>query len=275
MIDKTGAPGAFRQRLDAKLRTRAREEGVDTARLYRRVTIECFLGRLIAVGAMEWTLKGGVALDMRIGNDARFSRDIDIETTTFERLLPLLQQAAHTDLGDHATFVLRYRGQEDDVHVLNLRCEIGGHLFEEVRVELAAPTLPRTPESIVIVGHLSFAGICSDVVVPIIPVEAHFAEKFHAYTRKWPGRENTRVKDLPDMLLLATRCKLDEGLLRVALRDTFAARATHALPSTVPDPPTFWARRYVGLARNTALPPTLDEAVASLREYLAPILASI
>ena len=39
--------------------------------------------------------------------------------------------------------------------------------------------------------------------------EEQFAEKLHAYTLPRVGRENTRVKDLVDLVLLIERTKLD------------------------------------------------------------------
>ena len=47
---------------------------------------------------------------------------------------------------------------------------------------------------------------------------------------------NTRVKDLPDIALLATIQPLEARRLRAALERTFEFRATHPLPASLPDP---------------------------------------
>ncbi len=67
------------------------------------------------------------------------------------------------------------------------------------------------------------------------PVETHVAEKLHAYTKPpRAGRVNSRVRDLPDIALLATVKAFDAGGQRAALETTFAFRGTHGLPGTFP-----------------------------------------
>jgi hypothetical protein len=48
---------------------------------------------------------------------------------------------------------------------------------------------------------LGFAGIAS-ANFPAVSPEEQFAEKLHAFTLPRVGRENTRVKDLVDLVLL-------------------------------------------------------------------------
>ena len=79
---------------------------------------------------------------------------------------------------------------------------------------------------------LSFAGIAPPAV-RVYPIETHIAEKLHAYTMP-RQRPNTRVKDLPDMALLATAQPIDGKRLRKAFEQTFVFRKTHALPSSLP-----------------------------------------
>jgi Nucleotidyl transferase AbiEii toxin, Type IV TA system len=73
----------------------------------------------------------------------------------------------------------------------------------------------------------------------LYPIETHIAEKLHAYTMP-RTRPNTRVKDLPDLALLATTEPLEAARLRAALERTFAFRATHPLPTSLPNPPANW-----------------------------------
>jgi hypothetical protein len=63
------------------------------------------------------------------------------------------------------------------------------------------------PETVATDDVLAFAGI-TPPVVRLYPVETHIAEKLHAYTMP-RARPNTRVKDLPDIALLATTGPLD------------------------------------------------------------------
>lgn len=89
--------------------------------------------------------------------------------------------------------------------------------------------------------------------------------------RKFP---NSRVKDLPDLALLAGARDLDAWRVRGALEQTFDFRRTHVLPSRFPDPPAVWDKRYSALAREDGLPwSTLEELTAAVRRFLDPVLA--
>ncbi|WP_414654065.1 nucleotidyl transferase AbiEii/AbiGii toxin family protein [Hyalangium sp.] len=63
------------------------------------------------------------------------------------------------------------------------------------------------------------------------------AEKLHAYTMP-RSRPNSRVKDLPDIALLASAQPLKATHLRDAIEQTFRFRGTHELPVMFPEPPT-------------------------------------
>ncbi len=106
----------------------------------------------------------------------------------------------------------------------------------------------------------------------IYPLETHVAEKLHAYTlpRKHP---NSRVKDLPDMALLASTRDIDGAALRDAINRTFEHRATHAVPISVPDPPMSWTPVYERIAENDGLPwRTLIEVTKAVQTFLDPVL---
>jgi len=57
------------------------------------------------------------------------------------------------------------------------------------------------PEVIVAEDVLAFAGVAPPTL-RVCPVETHIAEKLHAYTMP-RARPNSRVKDLPDVALVA------------------------------------------------------------------------
>lgn len=119
---------------------------------------------------------------------------------------------------------------------------------------------------------LAFAGI-PPPTLRLYPIETHIAEKLHAYTMPRP-RPNSRVKDLPDIALLATAQPIDAKRLRAALEQTFAFRKTHALPAKVPEPVIAWSTPYAAMAREDQLAwPTLDEVTKAAQAFLDPILA--
>ena len=79
---------------------------------------------------------------------------------------------------------------------------------------------------------LAFANIAPPAL-RLYPIESHIAEKLHAYTMP-RAHPNSRVKDLPDIALLATSRTIDARRLRSALDQTFTFRKTHPLPATLP-----------------------------------------
>lgn len=119
---------------------------------------------------------------------------------------------------------------------------------------------------------LGFAGVAPPTL-RLYPLESHIAEKLHAYTMP-RLRPNSRVKDLPDLALLATVRALDGRHVRAALDQTFTFRKTHPLPAAVPPPPEAWARPYEAMAREDQLAwRTLAEATAAVQSFLDPVLA--
>ena len=87
-------------------------------------------------------------------------------------------------------------------------------------------------------------------------------------------RPNTRVRDLPDLALLATTGPIDGVVLRRAIEKTFEYRGTHAVPATVPPPPAFWEASYAAMAASDELAwKTLAEVTQAAALFLNPVLA--
>jgi hypothetical protein len=126
-----------------------------------------------------------------------------------------------------------------DAALFRFRTErrLAGKLYGQrfgVDVAFGDPILGE-PEIVSADDTLAFAGVAPSVL-RLYPIETHLAEKLHAYTLPRP-RPNTRVNDLPDIALLGTMQPLDAERLRLALAQTFEFRSTHAVPSSLPDPP--------------------------------------
>jgi hypothetical protein len=69
-----------------------------------------------------------------------------------------------------------------------------------------------------------------------------------AYTFPWQDRDNTRVKDLVDLVLLVHSGLLEAAQVRQALQETFRLRATHPLTDELPKPPEAWSESFRVLA---------------------------
>ncbi len=127
------------------------------------------------------------------------------------------------------------------------------------------------PEEVVAVDRLAFAGIAPPRL-RLYPVETHLPEKLHAYTMP-RTRPNSRIKDLPDIALLAGAAPLGAARLWAALEQTFEFRGTHSIPAKLPLPPTFWRAPYATMARDFELRwETLDACHAHARRFLDPVL---
>jgi len=121
---------------------------------------------------------------------------------------------------------------------------------------------------------LAFAGI-EPVTIAAIPLERHLAEKLHAYTRTFDDRrENTRVKDLVDVALIAELEQLDATALREAIDHLFLSCAAQTVPDRLPTPPATWAVPYRDLAQATGIPTDLAAGHAAAAALLDPILTA-
>lgn len=276
------SPEAFKQALEQRLRGAA-DTGGTFARKRQLLVFDRFLARISAVFGDAATLKGGLVLELRLAR-ARTTKDVDLRMTGAPgNLLARLQQAGRRDLGDFMTFEvgpdedhpeLQVDGMQYDGLRFRAECKLAGKLYGHrfgVDVAFGDPILGE-PDLVVARDLLAFAGIAPPAL-RIYPIETHIAEKLHAYTLP-RQRPNSRVKDLPDLALLATVQALDARRLGAALDQTFQFRKTHPLPAMLPEPLPAWATPYAAMAREDLLAwPTLDEVTEAARRFLDPVLA--
>jgi len=64
---KYATGSAFRRALETRLRTLSQREGVPLARLRKLVAFDRLLARLLQAEPETWVLKGGLALQLRLG----------------------------------------------------------------------------------------------------------------------------------------------------------------------------------------------------------------
>jgi hypothetical protein len=262
------SPEAFKQALEQRLRA-ATKTGADLARKRQLLVFDRFLARVVALLGDAATLKGGLVLEMRLDR-ARTTKDVD------------LQEAARRDLFDFMAFEvgpdedhpeIQNDGMPYDGLRFHAECRLAGKLYgQRFGVDLAfGDPILGDPEVAVAKDILGFAGIAPPTL-RLYPIETHIAEKLHAYTMP-RTRPNSRVKDLPDLALLATAQPIDAKRLRAALDQTFGFRKTHGLPAALPEPAPTWAAPYVAMAREDQLAwPTLAEVTAAARAFLDPVL---
>ncbi len=201
-----------------------------------------------------------------------------------DRVLDDLRLAARLDLGDFLGYEIEPDPTHADIDNDGMRCDgmrfraeclLAGRPFRDpfgVDVAFGDPILGE-PDLVVAEDLLAFAGIAPPRL-RLYPIETHIAEKLHAYTMP-RDRENSRVKDLPDLALLATSRPMESDHLRRALEQRFEFRGTHSLPAAVPEPPVSWADRYERIAEQDGLPwADVAALLGAVRAFLDPVLGS-
>jgi hypothetical protein len=276
------SPEAFKQALEQRLRGSA-QTGAEFARKRQLLVFDRFLARVVSVLGDTATLKGGLVLELRLDR-ARTTTDVDLRMAGLPNtLLANLQEAGRKNLGEFMTFEIQPDEhhpelQNDGIQYDGLRfraeCKLAGKVYGQpfgVDVAFGDPIL-GDPDVVVAKDTLAFAGI-TPPTLRLYPIETHIAEKLHAYTMP-RRRPNSRVKDLPDLALLAKPQPIDATRLRAALEQTFTFRKTHALPASLPAPLETWRRPYEAMAREDQLPwPTLNIVTESAQAFLNPVLA--
>ena len=276
------SPLAFKQALEQHLRS-STNTGAQFARKRQMLVFDRLLARLVAALGESLTLKGGLVLELRLER-ARATKDIDLRLMgSPHKLLERLQEAGRRDLGDFMIFEMVPDTEHPDIQNdgmwydglrFRTQCRLAGKVYGQpfgLDVAWGDPIIGE-PELVVAQNVLAFAGI-EPPTLRLYPLESHIAEKLHAYTL--PRKHiNSRVKDLPDLALLATVRDIDGTALRQAIHQTFTHRATHPVPESFPDPPPSWERVYERMASDDGLHwPTLTHVTKAVRSFLNPVLA--
>ncbi len=271
---KSGA--AFRRALEDRLRIMSLERGVPLVRLRKMVAFDRFLSRLFSHEPDQWVVKGGFALQLRLGDRARTTKDIDLlAKREVQEIYSHLRDAGAIDLGDWFGFeVMDINSSDiDDIGGLRYRLHalLDGRTFERFHIDVGIGDPLMAPvEHLETPPLLTFAGI-APTIVPCYPITQQIAEKYHAFTRLHSSGSSSRVKDFVDMLLLARMEELDGVSLRQAIQGTFEDRKTHEVPLKVPLPPKDWSRSYQRIADEVGLNfESLSKAGEALQQFLEP-----
>lgn len=252
---------AFKQALERRLKASS-TSGTTFARRRQLLVFERFLARVDRIAGEAVILKGGLVLELRLTR-ARATKDVDLRMMgSLSAVLARLQEAGRLDLGDHMSFEVR----PDDEHpeMLNegmryegfryrAECRLAGKIYGRpfgVDVAFGDPIVGE-PDLFLAEDVLGFVGIAPPTV-RLYPVVSHIAEKLHAFTMP-RSRPNSRVRDFPDLALLATTGPIEGKLLRRAIDTTFDFRDTHAVPPVIPMPPNSWEAPYAAMASRDEL----------------------
>ena len=272
---------AFRQALEQRLKVRTASDGALLARDRKRIVFERLLARLIATSPGRWLLKGGYALDLRLPERARATKDMDIEWRADEEdLLDALIEASEHDAGDFFDFSIERTDTPEDrlggSHRFRVAASLSGRPFEAFPLDVGLRREPVTKaETLAAPDLLAFAGV-EPVTVLTISLELQAAEKLHAYTRTYEdSRPSSRVKDLVDLALIAELTSLDAATFQGEIESTFTRRATHPVPSALPQPPDNWRTPYRRLAEAVGIPSDLQAGHSNAKALIDPVLKDV
>jgi hypothetical protein len=277
---------AFRVALEDRLKRFAQEESLELQRVRRQAAFDRLLCRLFSRPDAPWLLKGGYAMELRL-KIARTTRDIDLAmirlptpsagwNANVTDVLELLREAGKLDLQDFFTFVFGEAMQDLDAAPYGgarfpVDARLAGRTFAKFHLDVSAGDVLREPyEMLSGRDWLEFAGVVS-ANFPAVSPEEQFAEKLHAYTLPRVRRENTRVKDLVDLILLIERIQLNATRLSKAIHETFQRRKTHEVPAVLTSPPTSWSKPFEELATECGLETNMEKYFRVVEQFFTKL----
>ena len=261
----------------------ARELGVAEGR------VRAWVAYMIMAGVLErateadsplFIVKGGVALELRLRDRARATKDIDIvlRDTTAD-LADSLQEALTGE--PYQGFSFRRKGQPLLLDNGAVNMEFGvtykGQPWTSVTVDIARAEAGEVDVEWVDAIALTDAfGVTGPSQLPCLPLRFHVAQKLHGMTLPpRPGKQNERFRDLVDLLLMDAMVTHGYAALRDACELVFRNRNTHSWPPDLSIVPAHWVQPFARLAEELELVETdLEAAILRVRNFVARILDS-
>ncbi len=246
----------------------ARNHGLAPKRVRDWITYMIIGGRLEEMSSssagIRFTIKGAVALEMRLPDRARATKDIDlvIDGADEEDLAGVLRAALQDTYQD---FSFRVKGEPYLMPNNAVRVEVvmdyRSRSWSTVQVDLSRREGGATEVELVDALELEPFGLSTPSALPCLSLRYHIAQKIHGMTQPSAQEDatNERFRDLADILLLRD---LVENLtaVRAACLEVFAFRGTHGWPPAL-EPPAFWEELYGKLAEGLDISEkTLEEA---------------
>lgn len=261
----------------------ARELGVAEGRVRAWVAYMILAGvldRATTADSPLFIVKGGVALELRLRDRARATKDIDIvlRDTTAD-LAGSLEDALTGE--PYQGFSFRRKGEPLLLDNGAVNIEFGvtykGQPWTSVSVDIArAEPGEADVEWVDAIALTDALGVSGPAQLPCLPLRFHVAQKLHGMTLPpRPGRQNERFRDLVDLLLMDAMITHDYAALREACELVFRNRNTHSWPPDLSTVPAHWAQPFSRLAEELELAETdLEAALVRVRNFVARIVSA-
>ena len=268
------APGS-RHMLQRRVADAARRNGMAVDRYNRWISYMALCGVLqrgVEASVIPiFYVKGGVALELRFGNRARASKDLDVGLLAGpNEMLTLFDKVLDLGFDD---FRFTRKGDLETLPSGAIRIDVAityhNRPWGTVDIDLSRAEADVIVEVIEGLELLREVGL-STVSVPCLAVEEQIAQKIHAMTEPLGGRENPRFRDLIDINLLEPLIE-DHTRLLDRLETVFSERGTHAWPPEFTLPES-WRAPLAELASELGLKVTPDELASSFTALLLRIL---
>jgi hypothetical protein len=190
-----------------------------------------------------------------------------------------LQRAAELDLGDGCEFLVEaprrtFDAPPDGGARYPVEVRMDSRRFARFSIDVGLGDVILTEaDRVTGPNHLGFAGI-QPATVALLPVGHHLAEKFHALTLP-RASENSRVRDLADIVFLLARDPSDADAVAVVAKAVFERRGSHEMPAALPVPPSTWGVVYEQYAAEYELREgSLEAGYAAAAAYWSRLVAA-
>ncbi len=283
---RSGPAGSL-QGLERWLTEWSAKEGITAGRLRRRVGVLAVAAMLDscrdATGEHFFQVKGGSALELRFGAQARTSKDLDaLYRGVLADAPDLIAAALAAGWSGFAGRVTRTdtirTGQPVEPLRITTKLSYRGRAYLELPIELSPPEGGSAlwPEAVQ-VRPLVEIGLPTPEPVPCMSLRYQIAQKLHACTESFDdGRPNARAHDIADLLIIDDLAgdNLNLAEVRAACVEVFALRGAQAWPPTFVAP-ELWTVLWRRIVDEDSFPITdLGEALRTVREFVARIDAA-
>lgn len=257
----------------------ARDAGLSEGRVRGWISYMVMAGaleRAAAGGQPRFMVKGGIALELRLRNRARATKDIDVVLQDDDADLARTLERAMTGEA-YQGFTFRRKGEpvllDNGTVNLELAVTYRGGAWTTIAVDVARaepgeseiewlPAIPLTDDF----------GIAGPVNLPCLPLRLHIAQKLHGMTLPpRSGKRNERFRDLIDLLLMEELVTDYQGV-REACEMVFRSRGTHGWPPPLVVP-EHWTDPFARLAEDLELPVAdANAGMARVQAFVTRIL---
>jgi hypothetical protein len=281
--DRVKPPGNL-QGLERWIGEWASNEVFSPGRLRRRIGLIALVAMIDAVqeGEPTFVFKGGAAFELRFGNRARSTSDVDaVFRGNLEDSVTFLQRALAQgwsgfggSLVDKGTFDVP--GVRTSPRRSIAKLTYVGKPFLSLPIEVAAPEADALTEiDHVLIAPLKELGFGAPGPVPLLGVPYQIAQKLHACTT--PDTEdhrNERAHDLADLILLDELGTIDLARTKEACLKIFEHRRMHEWPPTILVRPN-WEETWRQIVADDNFPiATVSEAATLVRQLVERIDAA-